>query len=146
MLHRNSSAGTTAQKSSKCSLIQRPAITLAMLLLVAVFGCKEPKAPVNKIVYKQDTASVINAVIENPEVEKIVILPAMVTDGGSFGYVSKGSILFDYSNCQKGYIIQVKLGDRVVSTSICPKYQLQKYLDIIKYEMSVKDTVGLNGH
>jgi len=37
MLHRNSSAGTAAQKSSKCSLIQRPAIILAMLLLCAVF-------------------------------------------------------------------------------------------------------------
>ena len=37
MLHRNSSAGTAAQKSSKCSLIQRQAIILAMLLLCAVF-------------------------------------------------------------------------------------------------------------
>ena len=36
MLNRNLSAGTAAQKSSKCSLIQRPAIILAMLLLVAV--------------------------------------------------------------------------------------------------------------
>ena len=41
MLHRNSSAGTAAQKSSKCSLVQRPAIILAMLLLCAVFSsCK----------------------------------------------------------------------------------------------------------
>jgi hypothetical protein len=40
MLHSNSSAGTAAQKSSKSSLIQRPAIILAMLLLCAVFsGC-----------------------------------------------------------------------------------------------------------
>jgi len=38
MLHRNSSAGTAAQKSSKCSLIQRPAIILAMLLLCAVLS------------------------------------------------------------------------------------------------------------
>lgn len=38
MLHRNSSAGTAAQKSSKCSLIQRPAVVLAMLLLCAVFS------------------------------------------------------------------------------------------------------------
>lgn len=37
MLNRNLSAGTAAQKSSKCSLIQRPAIILAMLLLCAVF-------------------------------------------------------------------------------------------------------------
>ena len=37
MLHRNSSAGTAVQKSSKSSLIQRPAIILAMLLLCAVF-------------------------------------------------------------------------------------------------------------
>ena len=39
MLHRNSSAGTTAPQSSKCSLIQRPAIILAMLLLCAVSSC-----------------------------------------------------------------------------------------------------------
>jgi hypothetical protein len=38
MLHRNSSAGTAAKKSYKCSLIQRPAIILAMLLLCAVFS------------------------------------------------------------------------------------------------------------
>lgn len=38
MLHRNSSAGTAAQKSSKCSLFQRPAIILAMLLLCAVYS------------------------------------------------------------------------------------------------------------
>lgn len=37
MLHRNSSAGTVAQKSSKRSLIQRSAIILAMLLLCAVY-------------------------------------------------------------------------------------------------------------
>lgn len=37
MIHRNSSAGTAAQKSSKSSLMQRPAIILAMLLLCAVF-------------------------------------------------------------------------------------------------------------
>jgi hypothetical protein len=42
MLHINSSVGTAAQKSSKCSLIQRPAIILAMLLLCAVFsGCTD---------------------------------------------------------------------------------------------------------
>ena len=38
MLHRNSSAGTVAQKSSKSSLIQRSAIILAMLLLCAVLS------------------------------------------------------------------------------------------------------------
>jgi hypothetical protein len=38
MLHRNSSAGTAAQQSSKSSLIQRPAIILAMLLLCAVLS------------------------------------------------------------------------------------------------------------
>lgn len=38
MLHRNSSAGTAAPQSSKSSLIQRPAIILAMLLLCAVFS------------------------------------------------------------------------------------------------------------
>jgi hypothetical protein len=38
MSNRNSSAGTAAQKSSKCSLIQRPAIILAMLLLCAVLS------------------------------------------------------------------------------------------------------------
>jgi hypothetical protein len=38
MLHRNSSAGTAAPQSSKCSLIQRPAIILAMLLLCAVYS------------------------------------------------------------------------------------------------------------
>lgn len=38
MLNRNSSAGTAAPQSSRSSLIQRPAIILAMLLLVAVTG------------------------------------------------------------------------------------------------------------
>lgn len=38
MLNRNSSAGTAAQKSSKSSLLQRPAIILAMLLLCAVLS------------------------------------------------------------------------------------------------------------
>ncbi len=41
MLNRNSSAGTAAQKWFKCSLLQRPAIILAMLLLLcAVFYVK----------------------------------------------------------------------------------------------------------
>jgi len=38
MLNRNSSAGTAAIKSSKCSLLQRPAIILAILLLCAVLS------------------------------------------------------------------------------------------------------------
>lgn len=42
MLNRNSSAGTAAQKWFKCSLLQRPAIILAMLLLCAVYsGCSD---------------------------------------------------------------------------------------------------------
>jgi hypothetical protein len=40
MLNRNPSAGTAAKKSSKCSLLQRPAIILAMLLLCAVYFVK----------------------------------------------------------------------------------------------------------
>lgn len=42
MLNRNSSVGTAAQKSSKSSLLQRPAIILAMLLLCAFYsGCSD---------------------------------------------------------------------------------------------------------
>jgi len=45
MLNRNSSVRTAAQKWFKCSLIQRPAIILAMLLLCAVYlsGCTSNK-------------------------------------------------------------------------------------------------------
>ena len=48
MLHRNSSAGTAAQKSSKSSLIQRPAIILAMLLLCAVSCTHKRKGEIIK--------------------------------------------------------------------------------------------------
>lgn len=42
MLNRNSSARTAAKKWFKCSLLQRPAIILTMLLLCAVFpGCSK---------------------------------------------------------------------------------------------------------
>lgn len=48
MLNRNSSAGTAAQKWFKCSLLQRPAIILAMLLLCAVLSTEAQTTITNK--------------------------------------------------------------------------------------------------
>lgn len=60
MLHRNSSARTAAQKSSKSSLIQRAAIILAMLLLCAVLSTEAQKKDTNRyyqaMFYGVDTA------------------------------------------------------------------------------------------
>lgn len=55
MSNRNSSAGTAAQKSSKCSLIQRPAIILAILLLCAVFCQGQTKYNLSKMMIPLDT-------------------------------------------------------------------------------------------
>lgn len=50
MLHINSSAGTAAQQSSKCSLIQRPAIILAILLLCAVYCQAQMRQDTERVV------------------------------------------------------------------------------------------------
>jgi len=73
--------------------------------------------------------------------EKLIVSTCMVTNTGLYGYLGKGSALFDYSNCVRGYRIQVFNNDELVSTSYCPQHELQKYLEIIKYEMSIKDSV-----
>ncbi len=94
-----------------------------------------------------DTIIVNDTVIVPAEVKNIkcntdiVVNSCMVTQTNYYGYLPKGSALFDYSNCEKGFIIQVKTCGKIISTSYCPKRELKKYIDRIKYEMSIKDSI-----
>jgi len=110
MLNRNSSAGTVAKKSSKSSLVQRPAIILAMLLLCAVLSsCKlTRKEPILKekgeVVGKQFT----------PDTRETVMGTGISSNGGmvitshSIGDKEKYTVVF---KCEHGVIFNINKPD-----------------------------------
>lgn len=77
-------------------------------------------------------------------IPKIVVSTALVSNTASFGWVGKGSNFYNVSEAVKGYMIQVKKCDVDVSTYFCDKAGLPHYIDLVKYENYLIDSVVYN--
>lgn len=100
--------------------------------LSACKNCPEPTPP---------QLNAVDAIQLSPIEKNIVVEKILVTKSYSFGYVPEGSVLFDYSRCEKGYAIYVMEGEKKLSTTYSNQTSLNRYLDLIKYKMSQKDTI-----
>lgn len=75
---------------------------------------------------------------------KIFVTNAIVSYAGKqFGYVSRGSILFEMGNSVEGKAIQARKGNDVIFTWYCPKEQLPDLLKKANYEVG-NDTLTPN--
>jgi hypothetical protein len=100
---------------------------LTLLVIVCMLSCSDKKS---------------NPEIKNiPCPAKIVVKTAMVSWTYSYGWTTKGSVLFDINSSREGYIVYVKECDNIMSTSICIETELPLIISRIKYEYSKPDSV-----
>lgn len=77
----------------------------------------------------------------NPCSNTIVIKKSIVSYGG-YGWCTRGSIFFDLPNAVNGYVIYAEdCSGNIISTTVCSQNELQKYIDMVKYEILSKDSV-----
>jgi hypothetical protein len=75
----------------------------------------------------------------------VVSSKAIVSQTGLFGFVGKGSCVFDYSNAVDGYCIKVMKGDRILSTTFTDPQHLKLWVRRLKAELE-KDSVLFTVH
>jgi hypothetical protein len=71
---------------------------------------------------------------------RVLSQKAVVSQTGLFGFVGKGSCVFDYSNAQDGYSIKVMKGDIVLSTMFTDRKGLNIWVRRLKDEFE-KDSL-----
>jgi hypothetical protein len=107
-----------------------------VLFFAAGYRFKDHEPPKQVIV--RDTIIVTKAITKDIQRE-IVVVPAMVAEYGS-GFVSRGSVVFEYGDQQRGYILFIKKDGKVIDRIVCKQSDLQKNIDWIKYEIPI-DTI-----
>ena len=135
MLNRKMSAGTAAEKCSKCSLFARPALLLAILMLVAVF-CKA-----------QDSTHKGLIALNDSSFKLITAGSGISLWSGSYGYHKTGKLdtvkavllITDCDNCQSksvsAYAVREQstyFGDRMPTqppTDYSDYWSVKSYLD-----------------
>lgn len=72
---------------------------------------------------------------------KITVSTASVSDAQSFGYVARGSVIFNVAELVEGYAISaIQFGEPIL-TVYCPAPELDNYIQRVKYELSKKYSV-----
>ena len=106
-------------------------VGLSFLLVCFLPGCCEE-------VREEQKTSVVNH--SKQEEFKIIVKTRLVVK--HYGnWVTEGEWGFRYDYATKGYGITVMKGDQVFSNQYCPEDMLDHYLDLIKYKLSIRDSL-----
>ena len=112
-----------------------------LLLTVLYTGCTKTVTEEN-IIKKQDT---IYVEFDKYKIQDSLIFDitnARFTDTSTYGRVSEGSCLFNWSNYEDGYLIKAKVKGRIIEKRLCKESEINKVIeDIKKYKYLKKDEV-----
>lgn len=132
MLHRNSSAGTAAKQSSKCLLIQRPAIILAMLLLCAVFVQAQAKYDTTRVIMLVSDTSDQNTITTDYDTFVKACDSCMMT------YKQNVTTYKEHGSYWKsGFIVRkfIPAGWGDFDRQIFEHWEFYQYLDVMKWNI-----------
>jgi hypothetical protein len=111
--------------------------TLLIVAALVMVGCKknEPLEYVSKS-NSGDTVVIKDALFYTPNLARITVTNCLVSNGYPYGWVGKGSVLFNLEESVKGHRIEVIRGVEVVYKVFVPAKKLASSLDKISYEYS----------
>jgi hypothetical protein len=108
---------------------------IVIVILFLFLGCGKDEETKNA--YSEDRKIVSS---EGKQEFKIIIKSCLVVK--SYGnWASEGQHGFRYDYATRGYNITVLRNDEIFSTQNCPEDMLDHYLDLIKYKLSVRDSL-----
>lgn len=76
----------------------------------------------------------------NPEI-LITVSNALISNTGAGYYAPRTSAVFNLANAIEGYRIQSSRGNEVIMTVFCTKAELDKYIELVRYESLKKDSI-----
>lgn len=110
-------------------------ICITTIFLLCAVSCKEERKQIEGVPFLKVEKDISAA---KPI---IIVNSVLVCRDLAFGFIAEGSLYFNIAESFPGYQILVKQNGNIVSTTYCPKNELTKYLSLVKYKISVKDSV-----
>lgn len=75
-------------------------------------------------------------------VTTIHVAPALVCQTSIYGYVSRGSILFNPSQAVEGYAVHAIKDKIIIETYYCTQKELDRYIKMMGHQVSPSDSIS----